>query len=284
MRFSIKNRNNGYTLIELLVSIIFIGILVLFALGVVSGCSSPPYLPRTEYGNTEEVVIRPFTPNTVKLRQGEIFSKDKKIAVFSFQSPNLTQGGALVSDMFSSVLQEKGFKVVERDNIDRILREQSLADEKRTSLTDLQIADRLGKLLAADYMIFGAVTLYQAEPQTLYIPIRLKKEDRADYEKEYNSYRDKYINSWSFWISKEKKIKQLREDEKVLSLPEIETELAKLSKEEFRVIASVGISAKVVDVKKGEIVWLGQGETNDFTTVNATRRILDKFLESMQSR
>jgi len=283
MRFSIKkNSNQGYTLIELLVAIIFIGILSLLSLGLVSSCSSPPYFPRTEYGNTEEVVLRPVKPNTVKLRQGELFSKGNKVAVFSFQSPNLTQGGALVSDMFSSLLQEQGFRVVERDNIDRILREQSLVGDKRTDLSDLEIANRLGKLVAADYMIFGAVTLYQAEPQTLYIPIRIKNEDRLDYEKEYNSYREKYINSWIFWVPKERKIKQLREDAKVLSLPEIETELAKLSKQEFRVIATVGISAKVVDVKRGDIVWLGQGETNDFTTVNATRRILDEFLKSLR--
>lgn len=277
-----KSNGKGFTLIELLVAVLFIGTLVLLSLGLVSGCSSPPYFPRTEYGTTEEVVIRPVNPNTVKLQQGHIFKKGSKIAVFSFQSPNLTQGGSLVSDMFSSLLQEQGFSVVERDNIDRILREQSLVGDTRTDLSDLQIANKLGKLVAADYMIFGAVTLYQAEPQTIYIPIRIKKEDRADYEKEYSQYREKYINSWKFWIPREKKIKQLREDEKVLSLPEIETELAKVSKQEFRVVASVGISAKVVDVEGGEIIWLGQGEANDFTTVNATQRILVDFIKSMQ--
>jgi hypothetical protein len=249
----------------------------------VLGCTPEPYFPRTEYGTSEEVVVRPVSPNTVKLREGELFEEGSKVAVFQFQSPDMTQGGALVSDMFSSLLQEQGFSVVERDNIDSILREQNLVGENRTSLSDLQVADRLGKLTAADYMVFGSVTLYQAEPQTIYIPIRVKEEDRNDYEEEYSKYRRSYLNSWDFWVPRERKIKRLREEANVFSLSEIETELTKTSKQEFRVIASVGISAKVVDVRRGEIIWLGQGETNDFTTVNATQRILNEFIKSIQS-
>ena len=187
--------------------------------------------------------------------------------------------------MFSSVLQEKGYQVVERTNIEQVLREQTLIGEKRTDLSDLDVANRLGKLKAADYMIFGAVTLYQVEPQTIQLPIRIKNEDRNDYEKEYNKYKERYVDkSIAFWVSREDKIKQLRTVTNVLSLPELETELKKNYIPDSRVIASVGISAKVVDARKGEIVWLGQAETNSFTTVDATRRILDEFLASIQSK
>jgi len=70
----------------------------------------------------------------------------------------------------------------------------------------------------------------------------------------------------------------------VLSLSELDTELKKTYISDARVIASVGISAKVIDVSKGEIIWLGQSETNDFTTVSATRRILDQFFSSIQAK
>lgn len=271
-----------FTLIELRKSIVINFIFGGITFGLISGCSSPPYFPRTEYGTPEEVVIQAVEPNTVKIGKGQVFNKEDRIAVFNFKSPDLTQGGILVSDMFSSLLQAQGFTVVERDNIDQILNEQNLIDDEKILLTDLEIADRLGKLAAADYMIFGAVTLYQAEPQTIYLPIRIRDDDRDEYQKDYNTYKDKYLKSWDFWVPQNKKIQRLRAEDKVLSLTEIETELEKLSKQEFRVIASVGISAKVVDVKEGKVVWLGQGETADFTTVNATRRILEEFIKSME--
>ncbi|MDZ4786783.1 MAG: CsgG/HfaB family protein [bacterium] len=282
LRKKIRN-NEGFTLIELLV-LIFV-LLTLFGILVgLRGCAaSPPYFPRTDYGSAQEVVIKPANVNVIKLVKGSLFQKESKIAVFKFDSPNTTQGGALVSDMFSTLLQQKGFKVVERDNIDRILREQKLILEGKTIVSDLEVARRLGQLIAADYMVFGTVTLYQAEPQSIYIPIKIKKEDREEYEKEYTEYRDKYVNSWlSFWVPKDKKIKQLREDAKVLSISEIETELGKLAKNESRVIATVGISSKVVDVKSGGIIWQGQGEANDFTTVNASKRVLEDFIKAMQ--
>ncbi|NEQ77420.1 MAG: hypothetical protein F6K23_33055 [Okeania sp. SIO2C9] len=276
-------------------SLAWIGGVVLVAIPVIAVIAyntffsvKPPYPPRTKYGTPEEVIITPPSINSVKRSnsKGAILNKDTKVAVFRFETPEGTQGGTLVSDMLASLLQKNNFEVVERENIERILREQNLIDEEMTDLENLDVAKRLGKLVAVDYMIFGAVTLYKSEPQTIYLPIRIKDEDREEYENDYNKYRQYYIdniyNILSFWVSKKQKLKKLRVEKEVLSIEELETEISKLSIREFRVVASVGISAKLVDVKTGQITWLGQGETNDFTTVAATRRILEEFLKSIQ--
>lgn len=247
-----------------------------------TACARPPYYPRTKYGTIEEFVIQPPKINSIKTTDKNVLKKGSKVAVFSFKSPSETQAGSLISDMFSSLLQKKSYRVVERDNIDRILREQNIIEGEKTNLSDLEVANRLGKLIAADYMIFGAVTLYSSEPQRVYLPIGINKDDRDSYEKRYSKYRDQKVNDWRIWMSREDKIDELRAKERVLSIPELEEELQKSSKITTRVIASVGITAKIVDVKKGEIIWLGQAETTDFTTVGATQRILDTFYESMQ--
>ena len=145
-------------------------VLFLIFLGLfLSSCSpSTPYPPRVFFANTEEVVIKPVSTNTVRLVKQPIFTNQSKIAVFNFEAPEGTQGGVLASDMFTSLLENRGLgEIVERDNIDKILREQNLMKGDKTTLSDLEVASRLGKLVAADYMIFGAVTLYQAEPQTI---------------------------------------------------------------------------------------------------------------------
>lgn len=266
--------------------VVFFFVLIQFLVG----CGEkPPYTPRTYYGSAEDTVIRDVKINSVKTNRIGIFNKGKTVAVLSFKSPDKTQGGALVSDIFSLLLQQRGVFVVERDNIKRILNEQKLLknDGVGVVLSDLEIAKKLGKLISVDYMIFGSVTLYKSEGQVLYLPVHIKQEDRDSYTKDYNRYRDWYLTNgdwWPFSASKEDRIKKLRSVEKILSIAELEEEFGKISKTEFRTIAAIGISAKIVDVNSTKIDWMGQGETIDFTLVQGANRILDKFMVSMKSK
>lgn len=258
--------------------------LIFFLIFLVGCGEDAPYLPRTYYEDIENVVIRDVKINSVKSKNGPIFNKNSKIAVLTFKSPEKTQGGVLVSDIFSLFLQEKGFNVVERDYINKILQEQKIIMKRQAALSDLEIANKIGKLVAADFMVFGAVTLYNSEGQIIYLPIRIKKEDRDDYTKDYNIYREWYVNKfWPIFDSKQERVKKLRNEINVLSLEELEEEYKKVSKTEFKIIASIGISAKIVEVKSTKIYWMGQAETVDFTLVNGTNRIVEKFFSNIQS-
>jgi curli biogenesis system outer membrane secretion channel CsgG len=247
----------------------------------------PPYPPRLYFEDVENVVIQPISVYSVKNFQGALFDENSRIAVINFRSPEDTQGGVLVSDMFASILRREGFQVFERDRIERILDEQQLAQEGRLALSDSDIADILGGLESVDYMIFGAVTIYESEPQSIYLPVRIRDEDRERYEEQYTAYRNWYINDWfplrlSYFESEEEKTRMIRSVEGVWSLEDLEEEINKFSRRESRVIATVGISAKIVDVRTGTIVWTGQSETVDFTLVNGSERILNGFLASIQ--
>lgn len=287
-----KKNNRGFTLVELLI--------VIISLGIIFSVSVKPFvnflddlglvwvndlaLPRTYYENVENLVIKPVSFNSFKTSKNSLLKdKNTKIAILSFKDPKYTEAGSFASDMFASLFKKKGYQIIERDKVDKIIREQKIMQTGETELTNLEIAEKIGKIKAADYMIFGAVTLYQVQPRTIAIPKQIKEQDRKDYEQSYIEYRERYVNGWhlDFWRSKEQRRKQFRRKVNIPSLQDLEDTYKTQSKTESRVIASIGLSVKLVDVNTGKILWLAQGETNDFDIVNATRRIITKFIESI---
>jgi len=292
-----KNKAQGlveYALILVLIAVVVIGLLAFFGSSTSGGLpipflsKRPPYPPRADYGRVEDVVIRDIAVSSVRANEGPAFGQDVRVAVYTFDAPQGTQGGVLVSDIFAATLREKGYQVFERSEIERVLREQQLLIEGRTTASDLDIAQRLGQLGAVQYMVFGAVTLYNSEGQTVLLPVTVAQEDREVYEEEYAEYRDWYINGFRLapnrWATDAfDRAEMLRAEEGVLSIEELEEELLKEPREEFRTIASVGISAKIVDVQTGEIIWMGQSETTDFTLVQASSRVVEELLNSALS-
>ncbi|MEM7369774.1 MAG: CsgG/HfaB family protein [Bacteroidota bacterium] len=271
------------SILDVIVPLIVGGLVIWFLWWLIFGGEDPPYYPRIVYETVDEVLINEINVNSNKTKLGSIFGQNQKIAILNFKSPENTQGGVLVSDIFSTVLQRKGFDVVERDNIEQILNEQNLVNSGKTSLSDLEIASKLGRLLSADYMIFGAVTIYDSKGQRIYLPVHIHKDDRDVYQEKYTKYRNWYTEKfWPLWDSKKERVEKIRVNQKVLSVQELEEELKKTSIEKFSIVATVGVSAKIVDVKTAKILWMGQAETNDFTLVDASNRIINDFIEDIQ--
>lgn len=266
--------------------IIFLGSCIASKTGI--GSETPPYFPRTYVEDVSTVVIRDISIHSVKTVASPVLNKGSRVAVLNFKSPGDSQGGVLISDIFASLLIRDGYQVVEREKIEKLLKEQDLIDGGGATISDLDIAERLGNLASIDYMVLGAVTLYESEAQSIYLPIKIREEDRIRYQDQYVSYRDWYIDhffpfSLDYFKSDEEKLKILRVENGVWSLAEIEEELKKRSVQEFRVIATVGITAKIIHVSSGAIIWTGQAETVDFTLVDGAKRILEGFIKSVET-
>lgn len=238
-----------------------------------------PYIPRFYYANHAGIIVTPVSLNVVKDNNQSLTTQDKdEFAVFRFDAPEGTQAGALAADIVALKLRKNGNSVLERDNIDRILNEQKIA----SSSTQLKDQQKIGKLLSVEYMIIGSVTFYDASPQTINIPLRLVDEDRVDYDNSYKKYKEWYINKWwPFFDTADVRVKKLRNDEKILSLEELEEEYKKYYVTQVKVVATVGISMKIVRVRDARIVWAGQAETNDTSLVDGTSRIVDAFIKNM---
>ena len=81
------------------------------------------------------------------------FSKIHRIAVTSFSGP----GGEGASDLLAQDLLARGADVIERQRLDAVLNEQHLSVE---GILEPSTIKRLGKILGVDALIVGTVTSY----------------------------------------------------------------------------------------------------------------------------
>lgn len=82
----------------------------------------------------------------------------KRIAILSFAPPmeyRTAQLGNVIGDMLTTALVKMGLEVVERTQLEAVLREQQLA---RSGIVDPATAVEMGKILGVDYILGGRIT------------------------------------------------------------------------------------------------------------------------------
>jgi len=82
----------------------------------------------------------------------------KRIAVLSFDPPmeyRAAHIGNIIGDMLTTALVKMGLEVIERSQLEAVLREQQLA---RSGIIDPATAVEMGKILGVDYILGGRIT------------------------------------------------------------------------------------------------------------------------------
>lgn len=92
---------------------------------------------------------------TIVLKKDYDFNKIKRIAVLPFKAPAFNEEkGSMVSQLFVKYLLKAGYDVIEREELDAILREHQLS---QTNLMDSNYIKQL-KLLGIDALVAGSIT------------------------------------------------------------------------------------------------------------------------------
>lgn len=232
-----------------------------------------PEPPNFVYPSVEDVAVSPLDIEANRSPGLDIQQSDT-IAVMAFEEPAGSGAGSLVADNLILALQVKGYNVVDREQIERIMREQGMMADGRTNLTDLEISRKLGKILQADYIIYGAITEYVSKSENIQLSARVDSEDRRRYQRDYDEFVHFYEDNASDFETPPTMPKTLRE---------WEFEAAANSQRSYINIARVGVTAKIVNVKTSDIVWVGFASLQDLRIQAGMRRIVEGMTYSFLS-
>ncbi len=148
----------------------------------------PPIIPNPVLSSLEETVNTESIINKYVSKEQSI-KKGATIGVMDFSSSDHQGSGTLVSDTFSINFFKQGLRVVERQNIKKIVEEQTRAASGMLNMSEKDAAQRIGKLTKADFMVFGAVTQYHFENTKLPVPYKINKKEYNRYLTELQNYK-----------------------------------------------------------------------------------------------
>ncbi|MFQ5904279.1 MAG: CsgG/HfaB family protein, partial [Candidatus Binatia bacterium] len=269
----------------------------------------PPVRPRTARQTLEMVVNTDPVLNFNQVARVRNV-RSATFAVMDFVSPVAaaqegSTGGALVSDTFYISLAQRAVNIIERERIKKVVAEQELI-RKSKSLSDQEKAKRIGRILGADYMIFGAVSEYKSEIREVTLGSFIPEKERQRYEADYQAYQHAYADYQAAQAEYIKDIEQYNRTQALLltrariypqfSGPQI-GQLRVLSLEEWEgqildrggrrvlaTVASIGITARVIDVRTGKIIWVGQGAKRHLQLQEGTQILVNKLVETILMR
>lgn len=161
-------------------------------------------------------------------------SRLKRIGVLTFDYSGHEAIGA--EDVFAKYLLKSGYRVVERSRLEAVMKEHKLS---QSGLFAPDTVKKLGQVMGVDALLLGTMTTYQAERKNVVmVELKTTKRDPVFENRERkNSKGEKYLDRIQVGstLTSEKKV-----------VPQL-----------FPIDAEVGLSAKLVDVETGEIIWIG---------------------------
>jgi len=297
-------------IVTALVLFLVIGCAALYPRPIAPNQPQFPMAPRTSSQNLEMVVntdpvlnFNQVEPIRLSYKRKDSIASDTTFAVLDFSSPGdvTGTGGSLVSDTFYISLAQRGVSIIEREKIKEIVDEQKIA--RRNSSFSEDEAKRIGVIAGADYMLFGAVTEYKSENMDVrlgrFIPEKEQERYAADYEAYQRAYAD-YQMAQSSYLKEVEQYNQMQmamlsasrispqpqnpyaTQARAKTLEEWDDEIQnRLGRNALATVASIGITARIVDVRSGKIVWVGQGAKRHLQLQEGTQILVNKLVGSV---
>ncbi|KPA12388.1 Curli production assembly/transport component CsgG [Candidatus Magnetomorum sp. HK-1] len=147
-----------------------------------------PKLPEKELTKIEKIVNTNVLINQHR-KKNKTLNTNSTFGVLDFKSSSKVTG-SLVADLFSICLLRKKFKIVERQNINKIVEEHNMIVSGSQKLSDEDIVKKIGQISSADYLIVGAVTQFHFENMELPILFTVNDRNMDTYINQLNQYKE----------------------------------------------------------------------------------------------
>ena len=197
-------------------------------------------------------------PKTVISRTYD-FDNMQRIGVMAFSSPWQTMQG--VENLFAKYLLQNGFKVVERAQLESVLKEHNIAVSGYLSP---ETTREIGRILGVDVLLIGEVSAYTPARTELAMTATRQLKTRPIYTQEVMRRPDGtyagYLRNVGTEISRSAEVRPT----------------------EYTIDGQVGLIVKLVDVETAEIVWIGSDEDVSKSALDSADRIAKRLIKSFK--
>lgn len=191
-------------------------------------------------------------------------SRIQRVALVYFEDyPGAVGSGEIAASTFEKYLLQAGYKLVERRQVARILKEQSL---DLSGFIDKTTIHTLGKILGVNALAFGSLTDFtNIREQTVMVNIPQQQSDP---------------------IFGQVITEQKNKDTKVTTVQNVITGynytlIPNVVPQTETLPAHVGMSVRLVDVETGEVLWSASASSDGEDMTVATQEASSKLIQSV---
>jgi hypothetical protein len=194
------------------------------------------------------VLMAACAQSPVAIKRGYDFRLISRVAILGFSDyPTQIGSGDVISSIFEKYLLKAGYDVVERREVDRLLKEQSFT---LSGAVDPATAQQLGHILGVDALILGTITEFVPETSQI-VPAQPLPDNYIPTHRRYdNNYRSR------------------RPD---------------LGPQTVLTDAKVGLAARMVDVATGSVLWIGSDDEVGSNIEDCADSISGKIMKGLKS-
>ena len=204
------------------------------------------------------------TPKTV-LSPTYDFSQINRIGIMSFSNTWADLNG--VENLFAKYLIQSGFKVVERAQLESVLREHNISVSGYLAPDTTR---EIGRILGVDVLLVGEVSSYTPARTELTLTTSRRSESRPVIQQDVMQMPD------GTYISYQR-----------LAGTQVSNSVD-VRPTEYTINAKVALIAKLIDVETAEIVWIGSDSEESSRALDAAdymaRKLVKSFTKELAKR
>lgn len=200
---------------------------------------------------------------TVAIKSDFDFSRVKRAAVAGFSDhPNHPGSGEALSGAFEQELLAAGYDLVERVQVDKVLR------EKKLSASDPKAAKEIGRLLGVDALLLGRITDFR-EPREI-----LTQADVVDTHED------------PIYVRRTRRVTNPDGTVGSVEVTEIQgyrtTRVVRREPRTVTTYGRLGVSARLVFVPTGEVLWSGSDAASVYGFEESARSVAGSILKAVK--